>query len=51
MCKLYFLTSDPNTYTCPWCQKAERGASITEAEYASGGVGVETQMLVLEEVQ
>jgi hypothetical protein len=41
VCKLYFLTNDPNTYICPWCQKGEKEGSLAEGD---------TQMLVQEEV-
>ena len=26
VCKVYFLTTDPDAYTCPWCQKGEKGS-------------------------
>jgi len=50
VCKLYFLTSDPNEYVCPWCQKAEKGVNPLDAGYESGGITMDTQMLVQEEV-
>jgi len=45
VCKLYFLTSDPNAYTCPWCQKG-----TVQAEYGPESLEIDTQMLVQEEV-
>ena len=50
VCKLYFLTSDPNAYTCPWCQKGETGTALMEPDFESGRVTLATQMLVQEEV-
>ena len=50
VCKLYFLTSDPNEYTCPWCQKGAKGTSLAEADYEPGSIVMDTQMLVQEEV-
>ena len=47
ICKLYFMTSDPNAYTCPWCQKGEKNVGLVNADYGSG---MDTQMLVQEEV-
>ena len=47
VCKLYFLTSDPNAYTCPWCQK---GPGTVQAEYGPESLEIDTQMLVQEEV-
>jgi len=49
VCKLYFITSDPNTYTCPWCNKGETSPSIMD--YEAEGISMQTQMLVQEEVQ
>jgi hypothetical protein len=51
VCRVYFLTSDPNMYTCPWCLKGEKGTSTPEVDYRSGNVIMDTQMLVQEEVQ
>lgn len=31
-CKVYFITSDPMVYTCPWCSKAVGGASLVGRE-------------------
>jgi len=50
VCKLYFLTSDPSGYTCPWCLKAEKQANLADFEYTSRGITRETQMLIQEEV-
>ena len=50
VCKFYFLTSDPNTYTCPWCQKGEKGESLAEIDYGSGNVIMDNRILVQEEV-
>ena len=35
-CKVYFVTSDPGLYVCPWCQKAGEDA-ILDAIYDPGG--------------
>jgi len=24
-CRIYFVSSDPGVYVCPWCQKVEGG--------------------------
>jgi len=50
VCKLYFLTSDPNSYTCPWCQKGERQVNLADFEYTPRGITRDTQMLIQEEV-
>ena len=50
MCKLYFLTSDPTSYTCPWCQRGEKGESLAEIEHGSGNVIMDTPIIVQEEV-
>jgi len=50
VCKLYFLTNDPNAYTCPWCQRGEKGESLPEIEQESGNVIMDNQILVQEEV-
>jgi len=51
VCRVYFLTSDPSAYTCPWCLKVENDTSIAEIDYGSGNVITDTQILVQEEVQ
>ena len=51
VCKVYFLTNDPNEYTCPWCQKGEKGTTLVEADYETGSVAMDEQMLVPEEVR
>ena len=50
VCKLYFLTSDPNTYTCPWCLKAEKQANLADFDYTARGITLSTQTLIQEEV-
>jgi hypothetical protein len=34
-CKAYFVTEDPNSYMCQWCQKSESGI-VFDTEYDSG---------------
>jgi hypothetical protein len=50
VCKLYFLTSDQNAYTCPWCLKAEGSGNHAEVDYVPDNLTIDTQMLVQEEV-
>jgi len=50
VCKLYFLTSDPNAYTCPWCLKGEKQKNLADFDYTSRGITLSTQMLVQEDV-
>jgi hypothetical protein len=49
-CKAYFVTSDPNAYLCPWCQKVEKKVAFVANDYGSGRDMADTQMLVQEEV-
>jgi hypothetical protein len=50
VCKLYFLTSDPNAYVCPWCQKGEKKVVLAEVDYTPRRDMADTQMLIQEEV-
>lgn len=50
VCKLYFLTSDPSAYICPWCHKGEKEAILAEVDYRPGRDMADTQMLIQEEV-
>ena len=49
-CKLYFVTSDPNAYLCPWCQKGEKKVAVAAIDYGKGREMADTQILVQEEV-
>jgi len=49
VCKLYFLTTDPNAYTCPWCQKVEKGTLADIDSPLRGDIG-DSQMIIQEEV-
>jgi len=31
-CKMYFVTTDPSAYTCPWCSKAQRQGDLLEID-------------------
>jgi hypothetical protein len=50
VCKLYFLTSDPNAYICPWCNKGKEEVALAEVGYVPGRDMTDTQMLIQEEV-
>ena len=50
VCKLYFLTSDPDGYICPWCQRAEKEVMLADFDYRPGRNMANTQILVQEEV-
>ena len=49
VCKIYFLTSDPSAYTCPWCQKGENGSSVDIDSPLRSDIG-DTKLVVQEEV-
>lgn len=50
VCKLYFVTSDPSAYTCPWCAKAETKGTLADVVYQDDSLMIDNQMLVQEEV-
>lgn len=51
ICKLYFLTSDPNAYVCQWCQKGEKEVVLADVGRVPKNIMSDTQILVQEEVE
>lgn len=42
-CRIYFVSNDPGVYVCPWCQKAEGGAMLDDANQKQESIVVRRQ--------